>query len=168
MKNRAQAVAKIGLLTAIAMIFSYIEFLIPFSAFGIPGFKLGLANLVTVFLLYEAKVPMAFAVSLMRILLSSLLFGISMLPYSLAGGILSFWVMFLLKKLNIFSIIGISIAGGVFHNVGQLLIAAAIVKNIRVMLYLPILLIIGAVMGFGVGAIAKTIFKYVNQRKESL
>lgn len=166
MKQKTRKLAVAGLLTALAMILSYIEFLIPFSALGIPGLKLGLANAVTLFLLYEYKMPVAFAVSMVRILLSSLLFGIAMLPYSLAGGIFSFFVMLLLKRTRL-SIVGVSMAGGVAHNIGQLLTAALIVENLRIFYYLPILLPIGAIMGCGIGIVAKTVRKYHPQRKES-
>lgn len=155
------------MLTSLALIFSYIEFLIPFSALGIPGLKLGLANLITVFLLYETKAPTAFAVSLVRIFLSSLLFGAAMLPYSLAGGVLSFLVMLLLKKSRLFSMVGISIAGGVSHNIGQLFVAAVIIENLRVFYYLPILLAAGALTGFGIGIIAKAVLKYITKRKDT-
>lgn len=166
MKQKTKKLAVAGLLTALAMILSYIEFLIPFSTLGIPGLKLGLANAVTLFLLYEYKAPTAFAVSMMRILLSSLLFGMAMLPYSLAGGLLSFFVMLLLKRTRL-SIVGVSMAGGVVHNIGQLVTATLIVENLRVFYYLPILLPIGAIMGCGIGIVAKAVRKYHPQRKES-
>ena len=111
----SKRVAKCGLLIALAMVFSYVEVLIPFN-FGIPGIKLGLANLIVVVGFYSMKTTDVIAVSLVRIFLSGLLFGNLMsILYSLSGGILSIIVMLLLKRLHRFSIVGVSIAGGVFH-----------------------------------------------------
>lgn len=121
----SKRVAKCGLLIALAMVFSYVEVLIPFN-FGIPGIKLGLANLIVVVGFYSMKTTDVIAVSLVRIFLSGLLFGNLMsILYSLSGGILSIIVMLLLKRLHRFSIVGVSIAGGVFHNIGQIIVANA-------------------------------------------
>lgn len=125
----SKRVAKCGLLIALAMVFSYVEVLIPFN-FGIPGIKLGLANLIVVVGFYSMKTTDVIAVSLVRIFLSGLLFGNLMsILYSLSGGILSIIVMLLLKRLHKFSIVGVSIAGGVFHNIGQIIVAMLILEN---------------------------------------
>lgn len=146
-----------GLMTALAMIFSYIEFLIPISI-GIPGIKLGLANIVTVVALYILKPHEAFLINLVRIMLCGLLFGNSMsLIYSLSGGILSFVIMLLLKKINGFSVYGVSIAGGVTHNIGQILAAMAVLENVMIAYYLPVLLIAGAATGFLMGFLSSRI-----------
>ena len=146
-----------GLMTALAMIFSYIEFLIPISI-GIPGIKLGLANIVTVVALYILKPHEAFLINLVRIMLCGLLFGNSMsLIYSLSGGILSFVIMLLLKKINGFSVYGVSIAGGVTHNIGQILAAMAVLENVMIAYYLPVLLIAGAATGFLIGFLSSRI-----------
>ena len=140
--------------TALAMIFSYVEVLIPINL-GIPGMKLGLANLVVVGTLYTMGAPMAFAVSMIRIVLVSATFGsLSAMLYSLAGGLLSFAGMILLKKIPNFSMVGVSVAGGLLHNMGQLIVAMAVVENIHLVSYLPPLMIAGTVTGMLIGIIS--------------
>lgn len=147
-------VAYCAMLTALAMIFGYVEVLIPVH-FGIPGVKLGLANIVIVLALYILPGYQAFVIQLMRILLVSFLFGnMSMMIYSLAGGIFSFVVMALLKKVSGFSITGVSIAGGVSHNIGQLVVATVVVHNLRITFYFPMLLIAGFITGCLIGMLA--------------
>lgn len=146
-----------GILIALAMIFSYIESLIPFN-FGIPGIKLGLANLVVVVAFYLFKPGQALAISLLRILLVTFTFGsLAVGIYSLAGGILSFAGMYLLHKVKGFSVIGVSVAGGVLHNIGQLIVAIFAVSNLKLAFYLPILLIAGVVTGALIGLAASLI-----------
>lgn len=153
--SSAKRVATTAVMVALAMIFSYVEALIPIN-FGIPGIKLGLANLVVVFALYALSWPQAALISLVRILLSALLFGnLSSMLYSLAGGILSFIVMALLKKVKGFSIIGVSIAGGVCHDVGQILMAWFMLGSFKIVYYLPVLVIAGAITGLIIGILAK-------------
>ena len=157
-----------GLLTALAMIFSYIEFLIPISL-GIPGIKLGLANLVVVTALYVMRPHEAFLINIVRILLSGLLFGNSMsLIYSISGGVLSFFIMLALKKANGFSVFGVSIAGGVAHNIGQILAAMLILENVMIAYYLPVLLIAGILTGLLIGFLASRIIPQVNKIYRSL
>lgn len=147
-------VAYCAMLTALAMIFGYVEALIPFG-FGIPGVKLGLANIVIVLALYMLPAYQAFVIQLMRIVLVSFLFGnLSMMFYSLAGGVLSFLVMLLMKKVNGFSITGVSIAGGVSHNIGQLIVAVLVVQNLKVAFYFPALMIAGLITGCLTGILA--------------
>ncbi len=156
MKDKA---AYFGVFTALALIFSYIETLIPFS-FGIPGIKLGLANLMTVILLYKRNAKEALLLSVVRIVLSGFLFGnLFSIFYSLAGGIFSLFVMNLLKKTETFSLMGVSAAGGVTHNMGQLLVAMAAVETYRVGYYFPILLISGLVTGLLIGIVANEVLK---------
>ena len=143
MKNRKNRAAVFGVFTALALIFSYVELLIPIN-FGIPGAKLGLANLVIVIVLYKTDWKEALLLSVVRIILAGFLFGnLFGILYSLAGGILSLAVMTLLKKTGAFSVIGVSMAGGVSHNVGQLIIAMLVVETYAVGYYLPVLLITG-------------------------
>lgn len=142
------------MLTALSMIFSYIEALIPFS-FGIPGIKLGLSNLVIVIGLYFMPAGWVFLVLLLKVTLVSFLFGnMSMLIYSMAGGALSFLVMLVLKKIKGFSIIGVSMAGGVSHNIGQLAVAVLVVESSAPLYYMPALIAAGAVTGAVIGAVA--------------
>lgn len=150
----SKKVAMTGMFVALAMIFSYVEVLIPIN-FGIPGMKLGLANLVVVVTLYVLGAKLAFAVSLLRIVLVAMTFGnMSAMLYSMAGGLLSFLGMALLKRIPGFSVIGVSISGGVLHNVGQLLVAMAVVENIHLMGYLPALMIAGLLTGMAIGFVA--------------
>ena len=144
-------VAYFGVFTALALIFSYVETLIPIQ-FGIPGVKLGLANLIIVIALYRMKLSEAYLLSIVRVLLAGFIFGnYFSIIYSLAGGILSLTVMALLRKKGGFSVIGVSIAGGVFHNIGQLIVASVIVETFIVMYYVPVLLIAGLVTGLLIG-----------------
>ena len=144
-------VAYFGVFTTLALIFSYVETLIPIQ-FGIPGVKLGLANLIIVIALYRMKLSEAYLLSIVRVLLAGFIFrNYLSIIYSLAGGILSLTVMALLRKKGGFSVIGVSIAGGVFHNIGQLIIASVIVETFSVMYYVPVLLIAGLVTGLLIG-----------------
>lgn len=156
MKSKA---AYFGVFTALALIFSYVELLIPIQ-FGVPGMKLGLANLVIVIFLYKRNAKEAMLLSVVRILLAGLMFSnLFSILYSLAGGILSLIVMAVLKKLETFSVIGVSIAGGIAHNMGQLLIAMVVVETYRIGYYFPILLITGMVTGMLIGVISNEVLK---------
>ena len=125
-------VAIFGVFTALALIFSYVELLIPIN-FGIPGAKLGLANLMTVLVLYKMGTKEALALSVTRIILSGFMFGnLFGILYSLAGGLLSFLVMVLLKRSDWLSVVGVSIGGGTAHNIGQLLVAMVVVQTYQV------------------------------------
>ena len=156
MKSR---VAYFGVFTALALIFSYVETLIPFN-FGIPGVKLGLANLIIVIALYKMKLSDVYLLSIVRVLLNGFIFGnYFSIIYSLAGGLLSLTVMALLKKQGGFSIMGISMAGGVMHNIGQLIIAMIIVETFSVVYYVPVLLISGLITGCVIGIVSKEMLK---------
>lgn len=158
-------VAYFGVFTALALIFSYVETLIPVS-FGIPGIKLGLANLIIVIALYRLKLKEAYLLSVTRVLLSGLIFGnyFSIL-YSLAGAFLSLSVMALLKRDGGFSVIGVSIAGGVSHNIGQLIVAVLVVETYQVTYYLPVLLISGLLTGGLIGIVSsETLKRLVNYK----
>ena len=156
MKSRA---AYFGVFTALALIFSYIETLIPFH-FGIPGIKLGLANLLIVIFLYKRNVKEALLLSVVRIVLAGFMFGsLFSILYSLAGGLLSLLVMNLLKNSGKFSVMGVSIAGGVSHNLGQLVVAMAVVETYRVGYYFPVLLVAGMLTGLLIGMIANEVLK---------
>ena len=150
-----------AMMTALAMIFSYVESMIPIN-FGIPGVKLGIANLVSVIGLYFLRPREVLMIVVMRILLTGFLFGNGMsILYSLAGGLLSFAVMVMIKKIRGFSIIGTSIAGGISHNIGQILVAACVVENLKMMYYLPVLLIAGAITGMLIGIVGSRILNII-------
>lgn len=158
MRNRA---AYFGVFTALALILSYVEMLIPIN-FGIPGAKLGLANLVIVIVLYKTDWKEAFLLSVVRIVLSGFIFGnLFSILYSLAGGILSLAVMALLKKRNVFSTVGVSIAGGVSHNIGQLIVAMLVVETYQVGYYLPVLLAAGVATGLLIGIVSQGVLKRI-------
>lgn len=144
-------VALTGMMASLALIFSYVEVLFPFNA-GIPGVKLGLANLVPLIILYRLDARYAFAANLIRVILAGLLFsGLFAALYSLAGSLTSFLVMYLLKKTRLFSVIGVSTAGGVFHNLGQLTVAMLAVSGPQLIHYMPVLIISGMIAGIIVG-----------------
>lgn len=159
MKNKRGRVAVFGVFTALALIFSYVELLIPINL-GIPGAKLGLANLVIIIVLYKTDWKEALLLSVVRIVLAGFLFGnLFGILYSLAGGILSLAVMALLKRSGAFSIIGVSMAGGVSHNVGQLIMAMLVVETYAVGYYLPVLLIAGLITGTLIGITGREMLK---------
>lgn len=147
-------VAYFGVFTALALIFSYIESLIPFQI-GIPGIKLGLANLIVVIALYKMSLREAYLLSVTRVVLSGFIFGsLFSILYSLAGALLSLTVMAVLKKSGGFSVLGVSIAGGVMHNIGQLAVAVFVVRTFSISYYLPVLLIAGLITGLVIGIVS--------------
>ena len=144
----AKTVAVFGVFTALCFVCGYIEFLLPLP-FLVPGMKLGLANLVVLSALYTLGPRTAAGVSLVRIVLSALTFGsLYGMLYSLAGAVLSFLVMLCLYRLPCFGTVGVSVAGGICHNIGQLLVAFAFLGVGGVLTYAPVLLLSGAVTGF--------------------
>ena len=158
MKNQA---AYFGVFTALALIFSYVETLIPIN-FGIPGVKLGLANLVIVMVLYKTVFKEALLLSVTRVILAGFIFGnLFSILYSLAGGVLSLIVMNALRCRKSFSVIGVSIAGGVSHNIGQLIVAMLVVETYQVGYYLPVLLIAGTLTGAVIGIVCREVLKRV-------
>lgn len=158
-QSRATRLTLSAILAALAMIFSYIEFLVPFSV-GIPGVKLGIANLVIVIALYALDFRYAFTINVVRILLNGFMFtGVFAMLYALSGGILSIVVMGLLKKTDKFSMVGVSMAGGVAHNLGQLIIAAIMVENLKMFLYFPVLLFSGMLTGILIGMGGTILFR---------
>lgn len=153
--------AYLGLFAAIAIIFGYVESLIPFFA-GIPGMKLGLANLAVLFILEKNSWKEAALVSTVRILVIGFLFGnMFSILYSLAGAALSLTVMTLMKRFSGFSILGVSVAGGVSHNIGQLIVASLIVENTSLLYYAPVLLISGVATGLLIGFLTGEITKRI-------
>jgi len=155
----ASFIARVGLMAALALIFSYIEAIIPYNP-GIPGVKLGIANVVTVIALYRFGPKDAAAVSVIRIVVAGLLFnGLFGMLYSLAGAALSLIGMIALKKAGLFSVTGVSMAAGVLHNLGQLLMAAALIDDLRIFFYFPVLMFSGIAAGILVGVISVLVLK---------
>ena len=158
----ARKIAYSSILVALALILSYVEVLIPIN-FGIPGVKLGMANLVIVIGLYFLNTSQVFIILIARIVLVSFLFGnMSAMLYSLAGGIVSFVIMILIRKIKGFSIVGVSIAGGVAHNIGQLIVASLVVENLKLIYYLPVLMIAGTLTGMLIGIIAQQVRQHIH------
>lgn len=148
--TETKRIARMGMLTALSLLLSYVESLLP-SFFTIPGIKLGLANTAVVFALYTLTFSDALLVSVMRVLISSLLFGnVLSLLYSFSGALLSLVVMAVIKKTGM-RVQAVSITGGIVHNVAQLLVAMAVVKSTALRYYLPFLLLSGALTGFAIG-----------------
>lgn len=157
--NKKNKLAVLGVFTALALIFSYVESLIPVT-FGIPGMKLGLANLLVVILLYRQGWKEAVMLSLTRIILSGFLFGnLFGILYSLAGAAFSLPVMWTVKATGLFSPAGVSISGGASHNVGQLTAAMFLVGTWKIWYYLPLLLIFGTAAGALMGILACEVMK---------
>lgn len=160
---KVKNVATLGLCVALAMIMSYIESLFPLN-FAVPGIKMGLANIVIIFLLYRMGFGAACTVSLIRVFLVSLLFGnVMMMAYSIAGAVLSLGLMFLLKKSGKFSVVGVSIAGGVAHNAGQIIMAIILLGAKQIAYYLPVLAVTGTVTGVLIGIAASIVIKRVKR-----
>lgn len=150
-----------GLLTALGLIIGYIEFLIPIPL-GIPGVKPGFANIVIVWALYSLGPWEALMINGMRIFLSGFLFGnFSMILYSLAGAAVSFLCMCLAKKSGLFSMTGVSMIGGVMHNMGQLLVAMAVLETVSLVYYGPVLLAAGVITGLLIGIVTGEVKKRI-------
>ena len=165
MKQKTQRLAFLGLCTSVAMILAYAETLLPPLFAAVPGIKLGLPNIAIIFLLYRMGLRDAAAVSFVRIVAVSMLFGNPMtFAYSMAGGILSLGVMAILKKWNILSMVGVSVAGGVMHNVGQILTAMLLLNTAELGYYLIVLAVTGTVSGIFVGFCGSFAIKYIRIR----
>lgn len=149
---KTKRIALMAMCIALAMILSYVESQIPSP--GIPGVKLGLANIVVIFALYKLGWKEAVGISLLRVLLVSLLFGhVASFFYSIAGAALSLAGMILLKKTEKLSCVAVSVLGGVLHNLGQILMAVVLMGR-NVVYYLPVLIVSGVVAGVAIGAVS--------------
>ena len=156
--------AYLGVMLALALICSYVEVLIPIPI-GIPGIKLGLANIVIVFAMYSMGIKEAVVLSIMRVTISGFMFGnVIAIAYSLSGGLLSLLIMFLLKKTDKLSVISVSIAGGIFHNIGQMIIATILVDNYYVLYYVPVLMVAGFITGACIGVVAQEVFLRIGKQ----
>jgi heptaprenyl diphosphate synthase len=159
--TKARKVAFGGVMTVLAMMFSYVESFVP-AAPGVPGVKLGLANLVVVILLDKTSARSAWTVNVLRILMSGLLFsGLFGMVYSLAGCSCSFLAMMLLKKSEKFSIVGVSMLGGVAHNFGQILIAILLTGTGKLIYYFAVLILTGMGSGIFLGFIAGDVIRHL-------
>lgn len=160
-KIMAKKTALLGMLVALAFVLSYIETLIPVNL-GIPGAKLGLANLVVMVALYTLGMKEAFGLSMVRILLTGLTFSsMAAMLYSFAGGLLSFAVMALMKKTKKLSVTGVSVLGGIAHNAGQIFVAMWILDTATLIYYLPVLAITGVASGTVIGLLAVMVIRRI-------
>lgn len=148
-----------GFFLGLALIFSYVEQLLPIS-FGVPGIKIGLANIITMLLLYFAGARGAILLSAIRIILAGILFGsVFSMVYSGAGAICSIAAMTICMKTDKFGTVGISLVGGIFHNIGQILLAAVILETAALVYYLPVLILAGLAAGILVGILSGILIK---------
>lgn len=160
MNNKIKTITFTGIFTALAIILAYVELLIPPLFPSLPGIKMGLPNIIIVFLLYRKDANSAIFVSLIRILLVTMLFSNAMaFLYSLAGAVLSLLIMILLRKLNLLSVVGVSIAGAVAHNIGQILMAMLLLDSSELGFYLITLVFSGIIAGIFVGLCGALLIK---------
>lgn len=159
--SRSVRLLFLAILASLAMVLSYLELLLPPLLIAVPGIKIGLPNIVIIYVLFRLGWREAGAVSLLRIGVSALLFGNALtLLYSLAGATLSLTVMLLLRKIGIFSTVGVSVAGGVAHNAGQILVAVFLLNTPQIAYYMIVLTVTGTVAGILVGLSASLFLKY--------
>ena len=158
--KKTKRLVLLAMLTAVAMILSYVESLLP--SVGIPGVKMGLANIAVIFALFRFGWKEAAALSLVRVVLVSLLFGsVGAMLYSLAGAVLSLAVMALLRRIDRFSTVGVSVAGGVAHNAGQILMAMLMLQTKQLLGYLPVLAVSGIAGGVLTGLVAALLIRRI-------
>ena len=162
MRSHTKKLATLGLLAAIALIFSYVEALLPPIFVAVPGIKMGLPNIVIIFVLYRFGLKEAAAVSLVRLAAVALLFGNAMtLIYSLAGAALSLLLMYGLKRSDWLSMVGVSIVGGVSHNLGQILVAMWLMETTEIGYYMIVLTVTGTITGILIGLAGSFVLKYL-------
>ena len=165
MKIKAKTLAFLGVCTAFAMILAYVEAILPPVFAAVPGIKMGLPNVIIVFLLYRGGSLCASVVSVLRIILVSVLFGNAMaFMYSIAGGLLSLAVMILLKKLRFLSTVGVSVAGAVTHNLGQILMAMLLLDTSELSYYMVVLAITGTIAGISIGLCGALLIKRIPKK----
>lgn len=159
--SKTKRLATVSVLVSVALVLSFVESRIP-AFVAIPGIKVGLANIAVIFALYKLGIPYAAAISVLRILLVSLLFGSAVsLMYSAAGALLSFLVMLFMKHLTPASTVAVSVVGGVCHNIGQILVACIVMQTNIIAYYLPFLLLSGTLAGIAVGVCSAMLIKRI-------
>lgn len=159
-------ISLLALFTAFAIILSYVESFIP--VIGIPGVKLGLANFAIVIALYLFGAKDALIINILRIMIVGAMFGnLFSILFSIAGALISFLSMFVAKKTEKISIVTVAVLGGVFHNVGQIIVAFFVVENYAVYIYLPVLILAGIITGAIIGSLSNVVYyrvkKYVKR-----
>ncbi len=167
MSSKAKKAALLGVLTSVALVLSYLESILPPIWAAVPGIKVGLPNVVIIFLLYRFGVKEAAIVSFIRIFVVALLFGnVMTLAYSFAGALLSIVLMAICKKTKVFSVVGTSIVGGVAHNLGQILIAIFLFDTVQIGYYMIVLAITGTIAGVFVGLAGALLLKRLNKEEK--
>ena len=166
MRANTKKLTLLSIMCAAAMVLSFVETLFPPIYPAVPGIKMGLPNIIIIFTLYKFSLKSAAAVSLIRVFAVSLLFGNPMtFVYSLAGAVLSLTIMAILKKIDIFSTVGVSVAGAVFHNLGQIIMAIFVMQTIQIGYYMIILSISGIFAGILIGLTAAILLKRTEKSK---
>lgn len=156
-----QKIPYLSVFTALALLLGYVESLVPLP-FLVPGMKLGFGNVIVLLLLYLMDFKSAFFVSLIKVLLSGLLFsGVGSMLYSLSGAMVGLLFMVLGKKIKSLSMVGVSVLGGIGHNLGQIAVAVAVIENLNLLYYFPVLMVFGTVTGVLVGVVAMSSLKYI-------
>lgn len=161
MRTKTKRVALLGVLTSLALVLSYLESLLPPISTAAPGIKMGLPNIIIIFILYKFGLKEASIISLLRVfIVSIIMFGnVLTLTYSVAGAVLSLGLMALFKKIDCFSAVGVSIIGGISHNFGQILVAIFLFDTVQIGYYMVILAITGTISGIVIGIIGSTLVK---------
>lgn len=148
-----------GLLLAVSLVLAYFESLLPVMI-AVPGVKLGLANIITMLVLYQSGAKQAFILMTVRVVMAGFLFsGVMGILYSFAGGVLCILAMYIVKKSPYFSVLGVSMTGAVFHNLGQLIIAFILMENAHILYYFPVLGVAALLSGFAIGYISEILIK---------
>lgn len=156
-------ITEFGLLLAISLVLAYFESLLPVMV-AVPGVKLGLANIVTMLVLYRNGFKNAFFFMTLRVVMAGFLFsGVTGILYSFAGGMLSILAMSLAKRFSFFSAVGVSILGAVCHNAGQIIAALLVMENAHILYYFPVLCVSGTISGFLTGYLSYFLFQKYNQ-----
>lgn len=167
MSKKAKKVAFLGVLTSVALVLSYLESILPPIWAAVPGIKIGLPNVVIVFLLYRYGVKEAAIVSLIRVFIVALLFGnVMTLAYSVAGALLSIVLMAICKKIKVFSVVGTSIVGGIAHNLGQIIVAIFLFDTVQIGYYMIVLAITGTIAGVFIGLAGGLLLKRLEKSKK--
>jgi heptaprenyl diphosphate synthase len=164
--TRTKKIAFVGLAASLALLLSYVEFLLPPLFVAVPGIKLGLPNIIILYVLYCIDLKYAALVSFTRLFISALLFGnVMTLAYSAAGAVLSLLVMAILKKLDLFSTVGVSVSGGIAHNLGQILVAVVLLDTPQIAFYLIVLALTGTISGIFIGLCGALMVKRLPYKK---
>ena len=166
MRTKTRKIALLGVLTSVALVLSYLEAMLPPISTAVPGIKMGLPNIIIIFVLYKFGVKEATTVSLIRVFIVSLLFGnVMTLAYSVAGAVLSILLMTIMIKSDLFSTIGVSIIGGISHNLGQILVAIFLFDTIQIGYYMIVLAVTGTIAGVVIGIIASILINKISVNK---